>query len=86
MMQRQTYEHLKAAILSKLCPDTEEDKIVTPECLLRRQLHDGESIYELVRDLEKLLNLATPGLPAAVNIQGCVFTLSIHYHSKYYSS
>ena len=30
------YDHLKAAILSRMCPDTEEDKIVARECLSQR--------------------------------------------------
>ena len=61
-----TYDHLKAAILSRMCPDMEEDKIGARERLSRRQLRDGESIDELARDLEKLLDLATPSLSAAV--------------------
>ena len=70
-----TYEHLKAAILSRLCPDTKEDKIISRECLSRRQLRDGESVDELARDLEKLLDLVTPGLPAAVKDSELCFHL-----------
>ena len=58
-----------------MCPDTEEDKIVARERLSRRQLRDGESIDELARDLEKLLDLATPGLPAAVKDSELCFHL-----------
>ena len=50
-----TYDHLKAAILKCLCPDTEEDRIVAREWLSRRVLREGDSIDELARDLEKLL-------------------------------
>ena len=58
-----TYEHLKAAILQRLCPDTEEDRLVAREKLSRRRLREGESIDELARDVEKLLDQASPGLP-----------------------
>jgi len=34
------YDHLKTAILSRMCPDTEEDKIVTRESPSQRQLHE----------------------------------------------
>jgi len=61
-----SYDHLKTAILSRMCPDTEEDKIVARERLSQRQLCEGESVDELARDLEKFLDLATPDLPAAV--------------------
>ena len=49
-----------------LCPDTEEDRIVAQECLSQRVLCEGESIDELARDLEKLLERASPGLPAEI--------------------
>ena len=58
-----TYEHLKVAILKRLCPDTEEDRLVARERLSRRHLHDGESVDELACDIEKLLEKASPGLP-----------------------
>lgn len=58
-----TYEHLKAAILKRLCPDTEEDRLVAREKLSRRHLREGESIDELARDVEKMLDQASPGLP-----------------------
>ena len=61
-----TYDHLKAAILKRLCPDTEEDRIVARERLSRRVLRKEESIDELARDLEKLLDRASPGLPAEI--------------------
>jgi len=61
-----TYDHLKAAILGRMCPDTEEDKSVARERLSQRRLCHGESVDELARDLEKLLDQATPGLPAEV--------------------
>ena len=58
-----TYEHLKAAILKRLCPDTEEDRIVAREKLSRRRLREGESVDEIAREVEKLLDQASPGLP-----------------------
>ena len=58
-----TCEHLKVAILKRLCPDTEEDRLVARERLSRRHLRDGESVDELARDVEKLLEKASPGLP-----------------------
>ena len=61
-----TYDHLKAAILKRLCPDTEEDRIVARERLSRRVLRKEESIDELARDLEKLLDRASPGLPVEI--------------------
>jgi len=61
-----SYDHLKTATLSKMCPDTKEDKIVAHEWLSQRKLCKGESVDELTRNLEKFLDFATPGLPAAV--------------------
>ena len=58
-----TYKHLKVAILKRLCPDTEEDRLVARERLSRRHLHDGESVDKLACDVEKLLEQASPGLP-----------------------
>ena len=40
-----TYDHLKVAILKRLCPDTKEDRIVARERLSRRVLHKVESIH-----------------------------------------
>jgi len=64
--QTDTYQNLKAAILARLCPDTEEDRMVSREKLSRRQLRDNESVDELGRDIEKLFDRAYSGLPAAV--------------------
>ena len=61
-----TYEHMKAAILKRLCPDTEEDRVVARERLSKRRLREGESVDELARDIEKLMNQASPGLPNEV--------------------
>ena len=61
-----TYEHLKDAILKCLCPYTEEDRVVPRKCLSQRHLCEGESVDELARDIEKLLEQASPGLPNKV--------------------
>ena len=44
----------------------EEDRIVARERLSRRVLREGESIDELSRDLEKLLERASPEFPAEI--------------------
>ena len=61
-----TYKHLKEALLGNLCPDTDEDRQTARDELGRRKLREGqESVDELARDIEKLLDKASPGLPAA---------------------
>ena len=60
-----TYEHLKEALLSRLSLDTEEDRQNARESLSGRKLCDNqESVDELTRDLERLHDKASPGLPA----------------------
>ena len=49
------YEHMKAAILQRLCPEI-EDRLVAHEKLSQRRLQEGESIDELAHDIEKLLD------------------------------
>ena len=62
-----TYDHLKGALLRRLSPNTEEDRLAAREQLSRRKLQEGrESIDEVARDLEKLLDKSSPGLPAAI--------------------
>ena len=62
-----TYDHLKAALLGCLSPDTEEDRLAAREQLTRRKFRvEAESIDELARDLERLLDRASPNLPAEV--------------------
>ena len=62
-----TYAHLKDALLRRLSPDTEEDRLAAREQLSQRKLREGrESIDEVARDIEKLLDKASPGLPAAI--------------------
>ena len=65
--QTDTYDHLKGALLSQLSPDTDEDRVCAREQLAQRKLHeDRESVDELARDLERLLDKASPGLPTAI--------------------
>ena len=59
-----TYENLKKAILERLSPDTDEDRLTARDELSKRRLRDQESVDELARDIEKLLDKASPGLPA----------------------
>jgi len=51
-----SYDHLKAALLQRLSPDTEEDRLATRELSRRRVRTERESIEELARDLETLLD------------------------------
>ena len=48
-----TYDHLKAALLLRLSPDTDEDSVAAREKLSVRKFQDeGESIDKLAHDLE----------------------------------
>ena len=62
--QTDSYDNLKKAILDRLSPDTDEDRLSARDILSRRRLRDQESVDELARDIEKLLDKASPGLPA----------------------
>ena len=58
---------LKGTIISRLNPDTDEDRLAAREQLTRRHFREGgESIDELARDIEKLLDQSSPGLPAEI--------------------
>lgn len=72
--QTESYENVKKAILERLCPDTDEDRLSAREALSRRRLRDQESVDELARDVEILLDKASPGLPADIK-EG-----ELHYH------
>ena len=62
-----TYDNLKKALLDRLSPDTDEDRLSARDALSRRHLReDRESIDELARDIEKMLDKASPGLPAEI--------------------
>ena len=65
--QMDMYAHLKTALLKRLSPDTEQDRLSAREELAKRQLREEqESVDELARDLKKLLDRASPGLPAEI--------------------
>ena len=61
--QTQTYANLKKAILDRLSPDTNEDRLSARDKLSQRRLSERERVDKLARDIEKLLNRASPGLP-----------------------
>ena len=50
--------------MERLSPDTDEDRLTARDELSKRRLRDQESVDELARDIEKLLDKASPGLPA----------------------
>ena len=66
--QKKSYDSLKTAILERLSPDTDEDRLSARDALSRRQLHDQESVDELARDIEKLLERASPDLSAEAKV------------------
>ena len=71
-----TYDHLKEALLTRLSPDTDEDRICAREQLSRRKLQgDRESVDELARDLERLLDKASPDLPIDIRDRELKFHL-----------
>ena len=62
-----TYAHLKTALLARLSPDTAEERLIAREELSRKKFVEGrESIDELARCIERLVDKASPGLPADV--------------------
>ena len=69
-----TYENLKATLLVWLSPDTDGNRCCAHEELAWRRLCDEESMDELVRDLEKLMDRASPDLPATIR------ETELHFH------
>ena len=64
---KDTYDHLKGAMTQKLNPDTDENRMVAREQLRLRRFREGcESVDELARDLERMLDKSSPGLPAEI--------------------
>lgn len=64
---KDTYVHLKRAMTEKLNPDTDENRLVARVQLRIRRFREGcESLDELTRDLERLLDKSSPGLPAEI--------------------
>ena len=71
-----SYDALKNAMISRLNPDTDEDRLAAHEQLTGRRFRErGESIDELAQDIEKLLDRSSPGLPAEVRDSGLQFHL-----------
>jgi len=67
--------HMKEALLSRRSPDTEEDRQSASDKLGQQKLRENKkSIDKLARDIEKLLESASPGLSEA-NSQA-----ELHYH------
>ena len=65
--EKDTYDHLKRAISERLNPDTDENRLVAREQLMLRRFKEGcESVDELARDLERMLEKSSPGLPAEI--------------------
>ena len=65
--EKDTYANLKQALLGSLSPDTEEDRLCAREELAHRRFREGqESVDELARDLEELLDKASPERPLKV--------------------
>ena len=64
---KDTYSHLKKAMTEKLSPDTDENRMVAREQLRLRRFREGcESVDELARNLERMLDKSSPGLPAEI--------------------
>ena len=64
-----TYEHLKVALLARLSPDMAEERLIACEELSRKKLVEGrESIDELARCIERLVDKASLGLLANVRV------------------
>ena len=73
--QTDTYARLKAALLAKLSPDTDKHRLSARERLAIRRLRGGsESIDELARDIDRLLDQASLGL------QGDLRDKELKYH------
>ena len=72
---KESYDKLKKAILDRLDPDTDEHRLAACDQLSQTHLREGlESIDKLARDLEKLLDQASPGLPATTR------EAELHFH------
>lgn len=67
-VEKDTYAHLKTAMTERLNPDTDENCMVARKQLMLRQFREGcESIDELARDLERILDKSLPGLSAEIH-------------------
>ena len=74
--QKDTYAHLKGAMMERLNLDTDENCMVAREQLMLRQFREEvESVDGLVQDLERMLYKSSPGLPAEIREADCGSTL-----------
>ena len=73
-----TYKHLKGTLLIGFSLNTEEHRQSACESLSERKLRKSqESIDELARDIEKLLDKASPGLQVVNrNAEQCYYLLN----------
>ena len=63
-----TYAHLKTKMLARLSPDTAEERLIARKELSRKKFVERrESIDELACCIERLVDKASPGLPANVH-------------------
>ena len=67
--QTDTYDHLIAALKTAFEPRTEERRRLATRQLNSRTLQTGEDLDVFVRDLERLLDRAQPGLSAELRRQ-----------------
>ena len=67
--QMDTYDHLVAALKTAFEPRTEEGRRLATRQLNSRTLQTGEDLDVFVRDLERLLDRAQPGLSAELRRQ-----------------
>ena len=66
--EKDTHAHLKGAMTERLNPDTDKNRMEAREQLMLRGFREGiESVDELARDLERMLDKSSPGLPAEIS-------------------
>ena len=65
--EKDTYAHLERAMMERLNPDTDENRIVAHEQLMLRRLREGvKSVDKLAWGLERMLDKSSPGLPKEI--------------------
>ena len=80
--QRDTYTKLKTALLKRLSPEMDKARACAHDELTQRRLCDGERVGKLAKDIEKLLEMAFPGLPADVRETELHFHLTAAFPEK----
>ena len=90
---RRTHAHLKGTMMERLNLDTDKNCVVACEQLMLRWFREGvESVAELARDLERMLDKSSPGLPVEIRKAELRFYLmssllerlhsSLRYHQR----